>query len=120
MDARDYSAARTYFAEGLVHLRDLGARSRIADSLESIALLAEAEGQTERATRLVGAAAAVRENSGVSVPVARPRTSAIHLKSLTSSADAGAWRESRSLSLAEAVRYALEGRPPSPPPANSP
>jgi non-specific serine/threonine protein kinase len=120
MDAQDYSAARAYFAEGLVHLRDLGARSRISDSLEWFALLAEAEGETERATRLVGAATAVRESSGVTVPVARPRTSAIHLRSLSSPTDARALREGRTLSLADAVAYALDRRLPEPPAAISP
>jgi predicted ATPase len=117
MDAGDYSAARAYFAEGLVHLRDLGARSRISDSLERFALLAEAEGQPERATRLVGAASAVREGSGVTVPISRPRLSVTHLKSPSSPTDARAWGEGRTLSLADAITYALEGRLPTPPSA---
>jgi non-specific serine/threonine protein kinase len=119
MDAQDYPAARAYFAEGLVHLRDLGARSRISDSLEWFALLAEAEGQLERATRLVGAAAAARESSGVSVPVARPRTFAIHFNSLNSPSEALALSEGRALSLADAVTYALDGRVPAPDSATS-
>jgi len=108
MDAGNYATARSYFAEGVAHLRDLGARSRLADSLERFALLAAAEAQTERAACLAAAAATVRAESGVSAPVSRPRRQINPLLSPTSPVQARALAQGRSMSLIDAINYALE------------
>ena len=67
-----YADARAALRESLLHRRDQGSRSGIADSLESIAALAAAEAEPQRAIQLVGAAASIRESIGEQLtPVAR-------------------------------------------------
>ncbi len=57
----EHEDAYVHFAEGLRLLDDVGDRSAIANYLESFAALAAARSMTERALRLAGAAAAIRE-----------------------------------------------------------
>src|SRR5262249_11911816 len=61
---RQYATARAALQESLRLRHELGDRSGIAESLESTAALAAADGQPERAVRLAGAAAGVREAIG--------------------------------------------------------
>jgi hypothetical protein len=108
MDAPECSAAHTYLAKGLLHLRDLGMLSRIADSLERFALLADAEGELERAARLVGAAAAVRARCESPSPASLMQPSVTHLATRSSTAEVHARAEGGRMSLADAVSYALD------------
>ena len=58
-----------------LHLReDLGDRTGIADTLESIAALAATETQSERAVQLAGAAAGIREKVGAPLTPMRRAT----------------------------------------------
>ncbi len=97
--------------------------------LEGLAWLAASEGMTrgqpvagaERAARLFGAAEAPREAAGASVlPFYRAdyeRGVAAARAGLGEQSFAAAWERGRSMTLEEAVGYALEAREPSPPPA---
>ena len=60
----DYQAACKLYTESLIINRDLGDRRAIAYLLEDIGCLAALQQQAERALRLVGAAAALRETIG--------------------------------------------------------
>jgi tetratricopeptide (TPR) repeat protein len=60
-------AAQAFYAEALAIWRDLGNKRCIAECLEGLAGAAGARGQGERAARLFGAAAALREQ--ISAPV---------------------------------------------------
>jgi tetratricopeptide (TPR) repeat protein len=59
-DQGDYAAARCRLIEALAVSRELGDRRHQAQVLESLAEVAAAEGQPERAIRLAGAAGALR------------------------------------------------------------
>jgi non-specific serine/threonine protein kinase len=60
-----YDRARSLFAESLSTARALHGLRAIADAFDGFALLAEAAGQPRRAARLLGAAAAVRDEARV-------------------------------------------------------
>jgi predicted ATPase/class 3 adenylate cyclase len=60
----DYPASRTQYEESLTILWELGERFYIAQVLESMGGLAALQGEPERALRLSGAAAALRETIG--------------------------------------------------------
>jgi non-specific serine/threonine protein kinase len=59
-----YARARAVLRESLQVRQDLEDRAGIADTLESIAALAATDAQSERAIRLAGAAAGIREQVG--------------------------------------------------------
>ena len=61
----DHAAARARYAEALPVARALGNLPLIAEALEGIAAAASGLGDAERAARLFGAAAALRESLGV-------------------------------------------------------
>lgn len=94
-----------------------------ARPLEELAWVAAAEGRPERAARLYGAAAALREARGVPLT---PDERARHTPALAAArarldevAWAADWAAGRALSLEAAVAYALEeeagARPPAAP-----
>src|SRR5207244_3246191 len=56
----DYAAAHEFFEESLETLRELGFKTGVGRLLERFAILAAAQGQAERAVRLLGAAEASR------------------------------------------------------------
>ena len=66
-DRGDDARAVALFAEGLAPFTEVGDRRIIALALDGVAGLAIAWGQPERAARLFGAAAALREASGLPV-----------------------------------------------------
>ena len=108
VDEGDLAAARTYFAESLVYRRDLGARARLADSLERFATLAEANGQSQCALRLGGAAAALRTASGVTARPVWEREPDVTLGPSRDTAEAeSAWVAGAGMSQEAAVAYAL-------------
>jgi len=108
VDEGDLAAARTYFAESLVYRRDLGARARLADSLERFATLAEANGQSQCALRLGGAAAALRTASGVTARPVWEREPDVTLGPSRDTAEAeSAWVAGEGMSQEAAVAYAL-------------
>ncbi len=104
--------AAELYHEGLTLQRQLRFQQHSADGLEGLAGVAVAQGQPERAARLLGAAEALRES------IATPRwhvyqtnyerTLAAARAQLDDEAWAAAWAVGRAMSLEQAVAYALE------------
>jgi non-specific serine/threonine protein kinase len=112
----DYRAAKVLDRESLVTLRESGLQSAlpwgIALMLQAIARLAMAEGHPAHAARLWGAAEALREPLGAPL---LPREQEEHddgvaalREALGEAAFAAAWAEGRSMSMEQALAYALE------------
>jgi predicted ATPase/DNA-binding SARP family transcriptional activator len=110
-DEGDYARARALYQESLLLRRKLGHQLALAQSLEDLAALAGRERQWERAVRLLGAAEAFCETLGAQPPVAvvqeYERTVAESRAALGEAGFAAAWAEGRTLSLEEAMAYAL-------------
>jgi hypothetical protein len=118
----DHGTGRAFCAESLAIRRELGDRRGIAGCLEALAGVAGAQGQHERAARLFGAAAALRESIGAPLPPAdsaeiEPRVAAVRA-ALGEEAFTAAWAAARAMSLEEAVtdasNAACEGKSPGP------
>ena len=78
---------------------------------EVFAYLAAAEGQMERAARLLGAAEAAREELGYPLPISArvdhdPAMAALRA-SLAEATLARLWAEGRAMSMEQAIAYAL-------------
>ena len=95
-------------------LRSLGEWRAIAFVLEDFGGLAAAQGQPERALRLAGAAAALREALGAPLPPTErarlERWLAPARDALDEAAQASAHAAGRAMSLEDAMSYALDGR----------
>ncbi len=109
----DYTVARSLFRESLTLDRDLGDKRSIGAELEEFGLLAAALGRPQRAARLLGAAEALREAIGS--PLTTPtralvdydRYLAAARAALTPESFAASWNEGRSMTLDQAIEYAL-------------
>ncbi|MFA0732356.1 MAG: hypothetical protein RJAPGHWK_002247 [Candidatus Fervidibacter sp.] len=108
----DYGRARVLLEESLMLFRELGSQWGIANALEELAKLAGVKGQRERAVRLLGAAESSREAIGA--PMYLPERLdyeqiMTELRStLGDEAFAVAWEEGRTMTLEQAIAYALE------------
>ena len=108
----DLCAARALQAESLEIRRETGDKLGIADCLEGLACLAASAGHAERAARLWGMGASLREALDAPLPadlrgehdrmVARARAG------LNDEAFEGAWEAGRAMTWEQAVEYALE------------
>lgn len=92
--------------------RELGDRLTASESLEGLACTAGAEGDTERAARLIGAAEALHEAAGYQ-PAPRDRSlREPYLAAARAQVDEAAWsaarEKGRSMEFEDAVVYALE------------
>jgi non-specific serine/threonine protein kinase len=109
---REYDAASTYFAESLSIRHALGDKRSVALSLEAFAMLAIAQWQPERAAQLTGAAEALRESIGAPLaPAGRAdydHTVAAAREGLGEKAFASVWAEGRTMTLEQAIEYALK------------
>jgi DNA-binding CsgD family transcriptional regulator len=100
--------------DALAIAADTRAFLRLPDAVECLARLADADGNHQRAARLFGAAAAIRDDNGI----ARfPMYHASYDAAVESCRDAlgqkafdAAWAEGAGLSIEEAVAYAQRGR----------
>jgi adenylate cyclase len=109
----DYATAHALYRESLVIVHELGAKWDLAYLLEDIGCLAALHGQSLRALRLVAAATLLREAIG------QPRLAVEQSKlerllesvrqGLGDAAQASAQAEGRSMTLEQAIAYALEG-----------
>jgi predicted ATPase/DNA-binding SARP family transcriptional activator len=110
----DYVQATSLYQESLRLRRETGDRLSLAQSLEDFAGLAGRQGQPERALRLLGAAEALGETLGRTLPIAiaaeYERTVAAAYAALSKEAFAATWKEGRAMSIEQAVDYALEDR----------
>jgi len=110
---RDHQGARKLFEESLRLCWELGDRTIAAESLEGLACVAEAGGEAKRATRLFGAAEALRDAVGYHqtpkeralrepfLDAARSRLGEARWEAI--------WAEGRVMTFEEAISYALEG-----------
>jgi hypothetical protein len=108
----DPGAARARYVESLGVLDENGDRWGICQTLDALGRLAAAEGQSERAALLLGAAEALCEATGA----ARLRDRADYERAVASAeqalgtpAFAATWSEGRGLSLAQVLSYAAAG-----------
>jgi non-specific serine/threonine protein kinase len=112
----EYAVACSRYAEALLLAREMGDQVSSAAALLRLASLAAAEAHAERAVRLAGAAAALRETSGLPVPGSdqseQERQVEQARRALGEAAATAAWAEGQTMTLEEAVAYALEGTPP--------
>ena len=96
-DQKDYAAAQSSYAESIRIFRELDHKRGIARLLECFAALAAARMKPERALRLAGAAAALRQTLGARLPPAEQAAIERNLQSarqmLANSAGAAAWTE---------------------------
>ncbi|MGQ0569585.1 MAG: ATP-binding protein [Armatimonadota bacterium] len=104
----DDTRATELLQESLVIRRTLGTRVGTAESLEALARIAR---DPERAARLVGAAAALREAVGARLPPSDRsdynRQLEVARASLGDTAFAAAWDQGRAMTLEQAIEYAL-------------
>jgi predicted ATPase/DNA-binding CsgD family transcriptional regulator/DNA-binding XRE family transcriptional regulator len=110
-EAGDSGAARRAYCESLAVAAELGARNQIAYTLEGFAMLAAAQAQPERALRLAGAAAALRDTAGrPRRPAERPRLerALAAARAALGPAAPGAWQRGRRLTTEQAIAAALE------------
>ncbi|MGH8103175.1 MAG: tetratricopeptide repeat protein [bacterium] len=108
----DLSQARSFLKEATEICRDIGDKLRAAESLEAFAYLNQAEGKSERAAQLFGAADALREILGAPLPPNEradyDRTAAAARTALSNAAFEAAFAAGRALPLDAAIAYALE------------
>ena len=111
LDEGDYGSARPLLEESLSLNRELGDQTAIAYLLEDYAGLAAFEALPERALRLAGFAAALRETIGAPLPPAeQARVDRMLIparQALDPDLAAAVWAEGRAMPLDEAVEYAL-------------
>ena len=127
-DRGDTAPALALFTEGLALVTELGDRRIIALALDGVAGLAIAWGQPERAARLFGAAAALREANGLPVDpahrAAQGRDVAAARAALGEDAFAAGWASGAALPLpvaiaeATAIAAPAPDTVPTPPPSN--
>jgi hypothetical protein len=110
-DEGNYARAGELYRESLLLRRELGDLIALAQSLEDLAGLASRQQRPGRAIRLLGAAEAFCGTLGARPPVAvreeYERAVAEGRAALGEAAFAAAWTEGRSMSLEEALAYAL-------------
>ena len=123
LDQGDDVRAGAYLAEGIRHLREQDERWQAIDALEVCARWVAQRGQrgaegaadTVRAAQLFGAAEAVRETLGaprLELFGKHYRRAVAGLRNhLDETACAAAWAEGRTLTLEQALAYALEDLP---------
>jgi predicted ATPase len=110
--------AAALFAESLVIERELGYKPYTALCLEGLAWVAGERGQPERATRLLGAAEALRAGTGACIPPVDRADYAGVVAATRAQLDdttfAAAQAEGRAMPLEQAIADALDQAPPSP------
>jgi len=110
----DLVSAEASFVESLAIARELADPFATMWALERFAELAAANHAHKRAATILGAAAHVREEMGLSLPPhderEHTRVAAATRVALGDDAFEQAWREGSAMDLEEAVRYTLNGR----------
>ena len=107
----DHAEAAKHFGQGLEISRRLGYEGAVASCLKGMAAVAAASGDHERAARILGAANAVDERLHGTPDPPEPPDDALFLAIARShmgdERSLDAWAEGRSISLEDAVEYAL-------------
>lgn len=109
----DYEQAEQYAMKGLRLLQELNLKYHITIVLAMLAGPVAAQGQAERAARLLGASEAIFEGMSVNLqPADRVEIDgyiAIVRRQLDPDQFQQTWAEGRNMTFEEAIRYALEG-----------
>ena len=112
----DYESAHAAYREALQVFAQLSSKRGMARVLEGFACLAAAREEAKRALTLAAAAAHLRHQISVPLPQAEQSKLDHNLspawKLLPEAEGKAAWAEGVSMSVDNAVRYALEERPP--------
>jgi predicted ATPase/transcriptional regulator with XRE-family HTH domain len=107
----DYARARTFFVEAIRSLEDLDDPDLLLGSLGGLATIAAIQEQPEYAARLFGVEEALRESLGMPLPPVDQEEYARHVAGVRDLMDEStfrrAWAEGRSMTIEEAVRYAV-------------
>jgi predicted ATPase len=110
-DQGHFEQAMLFNKESLLMIQQLGDKRALPDQLEAFADIVIAQQRPERAARLLGAAAALREVlHGPMFPVDQPdyeRTLAMVRTQLDETAFATAWAEGQAMTIEQAIDYAL-------------
>jgi predicted ATPase/transcriptional regulator with XRE-family HTH domain len=107
----DFERARTYFVEAIKSLGDLDDPDLLLGSLGGLATIAAIQEQPVYAARLFGAEEALRESLGMPLPPVDQEEYARHVAGVRDLLDESTfqreWAEGRSMTIEEAVRYAV-------------
>jgi len=101
-----YAAAATFYRESLILRRKSRNSWHVANSLTNLAGLASLMGQQKRAARLWGAAEALYDSIGV--PSIYNHAIVAARSQLNDATFAAAWAEGETMTLEQAIAYALE------------
>ena len=111
-EKHDYATAHALLDQGLTLNRALDAKSLIAFFLEAFAALAARQQKLERSARLWGAAEAIRKAIGTPLPpyerVRYDRWVMDARDSLGAASFAAAWEQGSSMTIEQAIEYALQ------------
>lgn len=121
----EWDASAGWYRQSLTIWRDLQDVHNVASILDALAWPLGAQGRAEQATRLFGAAEALRERVGTTIlPHWQPdhdRAEATARAALGEEAFAAAWAAGRTLTLEQAIAYGLKAdAETSPPPGRAP
>jgi predicted ATPase len=112
LEERDYSTMRALYRESLEIFQELNHKRGIARLLESFAHSAAVQDHAERALRLAGAAAALRQNVGAPLTPVEQEKLKVSLDSarqnLSNTVGTTAWLEGWALPVEEAIGEALK------------
>jgi predicted ATPase/DNA-binding SARP family transcriptional activator/DNA-binding CsgD family transcriptional regulator len=112
----DYERARSNYRESLMLCKKLGTMTVASESLEGLACICVAEGATKRASRLFGAAEALREAVGIEHMPEEDTWREPYLAAARSRLDEASWAEAqaegRVMSMEQAIEYALSEEKP--------
>jgi tetratricopeptide (TPR) repeat protein len=108
----DFERAGQYYRESLILRRDLGDRQGIWFTVHAVGFLAQQQGDVERATRLLAAAAAMGQQLGVTPPAhdqARYDQTVKEVRqSLGEAAFITSWAAGQAMTLERAIDDALD------------
>lgn len=108
---RNYESALAYYRETIVAFREIAQMGAVAHQLECFGFIALAQGQSERALQLLGAASALRQKVGTPMTPDEQRYFDERLNELRQIMDAAKfdslWAQGRGLTMEAAIAYAL-------------
>ncbi len=114
----EHERVRELIEESLTLLKEVGDKQRVADCLERMAGVAGARREAKRASRLWGAAQALREVIGAPLPPDERAILEPYLAAARAQLEEASWEaafaEGQAMSLEEATEYALLAKEPLP------
>lgn len=108
-----YEEARRYAIESLTIFRDLGYREGVAEAMEALAYLAVAQNRDQRAARLFGASAGLRELIAAPIPFPHERREyeaavALSCNRMSEPAFRSEWSLGRAMSMEDGLAYSMD------------